>query len=156
MYAVVCRAASSLSTSELRCTLLFAVLLRRYPPLNSDVRCCLQGCFVAVIFCFANGEVVTLLQRKWRQWRLNNHGGGGGGGGGGSSAKHVELQTVVETLPTATVSSAPRHGGSSKCRHAAASRTDVTERLINEHSNPNDRDVTCNGDVPTALSAENL
>ncbi|XP_071157929.1 calcitonin receptor-like [Mytilus edulis] len=29
-----------------------------------------QGAFVSIIYCFCNGEVVSLLSRKWKQYRL--------------------------------------------------------------------------------------
>lgn len=32
--------------------------------------------FVALIFCFFNGEVIAVIKRKWRQHRLMKNGGG--------------------------------------------------------------------------------
>ncbi|XP_076461808.1 calcitonin receptor-like [Babylonia areolata] len=33
-------------------------------------QCSLQGAFVSIMYCFCNGEVTALLQRKWTQHRL--------------------------------------------------------------------------------------
>uniref|UniRef100_UPI0037E71D6E secretin receptor-like n=1 Tax=Semicossyphus pulcher TaxID=241346 RepID=UPI0037E71D6E len=32
-----------------------------------------QGCVVAVLYCFMNGEVQHEFQRRWRRWRLTQH-----------------------------------------------------------------------------------
>ncbi|KAL8561875.1 hypothetical protein ACOMHN_046999 [Nucella lapillus] len=74
-----------------------------------------QGASVALIFCFFNGEVMTLLRRKWSQWR---HSGGydpaGGGllsGGRHRSTSHTLAVTLDESGACSATTCPPKLNG---------------------------------------------
>lgn len=79
-----------------------------------------QGAFVSLVYCFCNGEVITVLRRKYRQHRLMHK------RSSKSSSSHVPGYTVTDNVPL-------HHNG-----NIHQSKTDETEKTPLEAQSAND------------------
>lgn len=59
-----------------------------------------QGAFVSIMYCFCNGEIISLLGRKWKQYRLMHC--GGTSNQRFSSMKSTDCEHVRQQLHTMT------------------------------------------------------
>ncbi|KAK3588000.1 hypothetical protein CHS0354_014524 [Potamilus streckersoni] len=58
----------------------------------------LQGALVSLIYCFCNGEVLSIMKRKWKQHRLMR-GGSIRSAGRGASTTYTTAETVSQVPP---------------------------------------------------------